>query len=113
MISVWVYEKTCPTWSEPLTVGGGVSMENVFARSLSPSNSYTRAASQARRHLVTKPCKEGLSGTAGGWRADDIGAPYSAPQQAYGTGVPGAATNPGRKGLQRGPFGRRHATHTP
>jgi hypothetical protein len=26
MVSVWVYEKTCPTCSEPLTVGGGVSM---------------------------------------------------------------------------------------
>ena len=26
MTSVWVYEKTWPTCSEPLTVGGGVSI---------------------------------------------------------------------------------------
>jgi hypothetical protein len=26
-VSVCVYEKTCPAWSEPLTVGGGVSIE--------------------------------------------------------------------------------------
>ena len=26
MMSVCVYENTCPTWREPLTVGGGVSI---------------------------------------------------------------------------------------
>jgi hypothetical protein len=28
MRSVWVNENTWPTWSDPLTVGGGVSIEN-------------------------------------------------------------------------------------
>src|SRR3954463_12550148 len=98
MISVWVYEKTCPTWSEPLTVGGGVSMENISARSLSPSNSYTRAASHARRHLVTKPSKEGLSGTAGGWRAVDIGPSYSGPLNALRNGVPRRGHHPSSEG---------------
>ena len=32
MTSVWVYEKTWPTCSEPLTVGGGVSIEKTSAR---------------------------------------------------------------------------------
>ena len=26
MASVCVYENTCPTWRDPLTVGGGVSI---------------------------------------------------------------------------------------
>jgi hypothetical protein len=30
--SGWVYENKCPTWSEPETVGGGVSTTNVSAR---------------------------------------------------------------------------------
>jgi hypothetical protein len=30
--SVCVYEKTCPMWSEPLTVGGGVSTTKVSSR---------------------------------------------------------------------------------
>jgi len=37
MVSVWVYEKTWPTCSEPLTVGGGVSMENTSALSMERS----------------------------------------------------------------------------
>ena len=32
MRSVCVYEKTWPTCSEPLTVGGGVSIEKTSAR---------------------------------------------------------------------------------
>ena len=32
MTSVCVYEKTWPTWSEPLTVGGGVSIEYTSSR---------------------------------------------------------------------------------
>jgi hypothetical protein len=30
--SVWVYEKTWPMWSDPDTVGGGVSMEKMRSR---------------------------------------------------------------------------------
>ena len=32
MASVWTYPKTDPMWSEPDTVGGGVSMEKTSAR---------------------------------------------------------------------------------
>ena len=34
MTSVCVYEKTCPTCSVPLTVGGGVSIEKTCSRVL-------------------------------------------------------------------------------
>ena len=37
-VSVCVYEKTWPTWSEPLTVGGGVSIENTSGRAFVRSN---------------------------------------------------------------------------
>jgi hypothetical protein len=38
MMSVWVKEKTCPTCSDPLTVGGGVSIEKTCSRVFVRSN---------------------------------------------------------------------------
>ena len=32
MVSVCVYENTWPTWSDPLTVGGGVSIAYTCSR---------------------------------------------------------------------------------
>src|SRR5512134_2818183 len=71
MASVCVYEKTCPTCSEPLTVGGGVSMENTSSRGRDRSNRYTPLASHRAAHLSSRPSSAGLSGTeirsAGSW----------------------------------------------
>ena len=37
-VSVWVYENTWPMWSEPETVGGGVSMAKTWSRVAVRSN---------------------------------------------------------------------------
>jgi hypothetical protein len=37
-MSVWVNENTCPTCSDPLTVGGGVSIEKTCSRVFVRSN---------------------------------------------------------------------------
>ncbi|CAM5589488.1 hypothetical protein SALBM135S_08121 [Streptomyces alboniger] len=67
-MSVCVYEKTWPTWSEPLTVGGGVSMEKISSRVFERSKAYTPDSSHRLDHLSSSPSRTGLSGTpAGRW----------------------------------------------
>src|SRR5690242_17974574 len=63
MTSVCVYENTCPTCSDPLTVGGGVSIEYTSARGRDRSNSYTPSAAHRSIHLCSSPSRAGLSGT--------------------------------------------------
>src|SRR5437868_15537953 len=63
MMSVCVYEKTWPTWSEPLTVGGGVSIEKTSARGRVRSKRYTPEASHRGIHLASSPSSAGLSGS--------------------------------------------------
>src|SRR5437867_4408696 len=62
MRSVCVKEKTWPTCSEPLTVGGGVSMEKTSARGRLRSNRYTPEASQRAIHFASSPSSAGFSG---------------------------------------------------
>src|SRR6185312_8435661 len=62
MVSVWVYENTCPTCSDPLTVGGGVSIANTSPRVFDRSNANVRSASQRSAHLSSSPSRLGLSG---------------------------------------------------
>ena len=38
IVSVWTYPNTDPMWSDPLTVGGGVSIEKICSRVLVRSN---------------------------------------------------------------------------
>ncbi len=64
-MSVWVNENTCPTCSDPLTVGGGVSIENTSARSDDFGNRYSPASSHTRAHLTSIPSSDGRSGTVG------------------------------------------------
>src|SRR4051812_20584688 len=61
--SVCVKENTCPTWSDPLTVGGGVSMAYTSARGRVRSNRYTPDASHCEIHLVSSPSSAGFSGS--------------------------------------------------
>src|SRR3954452_19544406 len=63
IVSVWVYENTWPTCSEPLTVGGGVSIAYTCSRLLVRSNVYVPAASQADAHFSSSPSRLGSSGT--------------------------------------------------
>src|SRR5687768_16382346 len=63
MTSVWVYEKTCPTCREPLTVGGGVSMEKTSPRARERSNRYVPSASHRARHFASSPSRAGFSGS--------------------------------------------------
>src|SRR5262245_43047124 len=67
MRSVCVNENTWPTWSDPLTVGGGVSMENTSARERSRSKRYVPAASQRAFHFSSRPSSAGFSGRFIGW----------------------------------------------
>src|SRR5215470_9748556 len=61
--SVWVYENTWPTWSEPLTVGGGVSIEYTWSRERERSNRYVPDASHCAAHFASRPSRAGFSGT--------------------------------------------------
>src|SRR5688572_18267438 len=63
MTSVWVYENTCPTCSDPLTVGGGVSIEYTSLRGRDRSNRYTPPLSHCAIHLASRPSRAGLSGS--------------------------------------------------
>src|SRR5439155_7077560 len=60
--SVCVKEKTWPTCNEPLTVGGGVSIEKTSARGRLRSNRYTPEASQRAIHFASSPSSAGFSG---------------------------------------------------
>src|SRR3954453_14926357 len=62
MRSVWVNENTWPTWSDPLTVGGGVSMENPSARVFARGKRYTPDSSQRGIHFASSPSRAGFSG---------------------------------------------------
>src|SRR2546428_4287865 len=62
MTSVCVNEKTWPTCSDPLTVGGGVSIEKTSARGRVRSNRYTPASSHRGIHLASRPSRAGFSG---------------------------------------------------
>src|SRR5882672_1727712 len=62
-MSVCVYENTCPTWSEPLTVGGGVSIEYTRSRSAVRSKRYVPSVSQRAFHFASSPSRAGFSGT--------------------------------------------------
>src|SRR6266540_7101858 len=66
-MSVCVNEKTWPTCSEPLTVGGGVSIEYTSARGRVRSKRYTPVSSQRAIHFASSPSSAGLSGTRTGW----------------------------------------------
>src|SRR5882757_5881136 len=61
--SVWVKEKQCPTWSDPLTVGGGVSIEKTSDRGRARSKRYTPDASHCGIHLASSPSRTGFSGS--------------------------------------------------
>lgn len=60
MMSVCVYENTCPTWSEPLTVGGGVSIEKTRSLGKPGSKEYVFDSSHTSAHLLSIPTNEGL-----------------------------------------------------
>src|SRR5690348_4534880 len=62
MASVWVYENTWPTWSEPLTVGGGVSMENTSSRRAVSLKRYVPSFSHCWVHFASRPSSAGFSG---------------------------------------------------
>src|SRR3954470_8519017 len=90
MVSVWVYENTCPTCSDPLTVGGGVSIAYTWSRVFDRSNAYVPSASHRAAHLSSSPSRLGFSGTVIPWSlgrdqfALDLGADHGAdpdPQQ--------------------------------
>src|SRR5438309_10508000 len=63
MRSVCVYENAWPTCSEPLTVGGGVSIEYTWSRGRARSNWYVPDASHCAVHLASRPYSAGFSGT--------------------------------------------------
>src|SRR5664279_1827414 len=48
--------------SAPLAVGGGVSMDQICARSLVRSKVYVPCSAQTRIHLSSRPSTDGLSG---------------------------------------------------
>src|SRR5256885_7939089 len=77
MKSVCVYEKTCPMCSDPLTVGGGVSIEKIPGRDWVRSKRYVPASCQRAFHLSSSPSSAGLSGSAIGWGSDPSGIPTS------------------------------------
>src|SRR5580693_7935198 len=52
-------------WSEPDTVGGGVSMEKTSSRVAEASKRYVPASSQAAAQRSSSPSRAGLSGTRG------------------------------------------------
>jgi hypothetical protein len=60
MVSVWVYEKTWPTCSDPLTVGGGVSIANTSCRGLDLSKRYVPSSFHRCDHLVSRPSRPEL-----------------------------------------------------
>ena len=62
MVSVWVYEHTCPGCRVPDTVGGGVSIEKTSSRALVRSNRKVPSSAQTWRHLASSPSRPGLSG---------------------------------------------------
>src|SRR5690242_19029904 len=62
MTSVCVYENTWPTCSEPLTVGGGVSIEYTWSRGRLRSNQYVPSACHRAFHFDSRPSSAGLSG---------------------------------------------------
>jgi hypothetical protein len=59
-------------WSDPLTVGGGVSMAYISAPDLLRSKRKVPSASHPAAHLASRPSSVGLSGTFGHIR----GLPY-------------------------------------
>src|ERR1700686_2607509 len=63
MTSVCVYEKTWPTCSDPLTVGGGVSIEKISDRGRVRSKRYTPVSSHRGAHLASIPSRAGFSGS--------------------------------------------------
>src|SRR5438552_11412327 len=62
MMSVCVNENTWPTCSDPLTVGGGVSIEKISARDRVRSKRYTPALSHRAIHFPSSPSRAGFSG---------------------------------------------------
>src|SRR6476469_6681959 len=64
MASVCVYENTWPTCSEPLTVGGGVSIEKTSSRVFARSKVYVPSASHRDAHFSSSPSRLGFSGAA-------------------------------------------------
>src|SRR6266850_6164033 len=63
MRSVCVYENAWPTCREPLTVGGGVSIEYTSSRGRARSNRYVPDSSHCAVHLASRPSSAGFSGT--------------------------------------------------
>src|SRR5882724_8106159 len=70
-----------PTCSEPLTVGGGVSMANTAARSPGAWNRYVPSRSQTADHVTSRPSRDGRSGTFGVVSATRS-SPHSTPTRA-------------------------------
>src|SRR5437016_2209416 len=62
MTSVCVKENTWPTCSDPLTVGGGVSIAKTAERGCVRSKRYTPASSHRAIHLSSRPSRAGFSG---------------------------------------------------
>src|SRR6185295_6274317 len=60
--SVCVNDRTWPTCSEPLTVGGGVSIENTSERGRVRSKRYTPDPSHSGAHFASSPSRAGFSG---------------------------------------------------
>src|SRR5258705_10811099 len=58
-------------WSEPLTVGGGVSIEKISAREWRRSKRYVPASCHRAFHLSSSPSSAGLSGRVIGWLASN------------------------------------------
>src|SRR4051794_11984545 len=71
VMSVWVYEQTCPMCSAPLTVGGGVSIEYTSARVFERSNRNVAAASHREAHFSSSPSRLGFSGMCAPAMVDD------------------------------------------
>src|SRR3954463_1405655 len=67
MKSVWLKLNTCPTGSDPLALGGGVSMAEVSGRGADSaaerSKVYVSESAQRATHFCSRPSSEGLSGT--------------------------------------------------
>src|SRR5215471_14389892 len=93
MPSVCTYPNIEPMWREPLTVGGGVSIEKISARVLVRSNRYVPSASQRVDHFSSSPSRLGFSGAgilevyeAGAGAAEAV--PPSRAAVASDTGAP-------------------------
>src|SRR4051812_33212301 len=73
-----------PTWSEPLTVGGGVSIEKTSARSAVRSKAYVPCWSHAAPQRASRPSRVGFSGTFGAAMVGQRYRPPSDPSEPVG-----------------------------